>query len=109
MLNTDPIIALLEKQVELLAEESQRKKERNEWEALPGLGKTMVRAAAVIAELSGTAPDNVVKLLSEQVQLLSEAKVRRFSGELIVQTEAMIELARICIQCRYESEDKENR
>lgn len=98
MQNTDPIIELLEKQVELLAEESQKKVERREWEALPGLGITMARTAAVIAELSGTAPDNVVKRLREQMQLLSEAKRQGFSGELMARTEAMIELARGCVQ-----------
>ncbi len=100
MQNTDSIIGLLEKQVELLAEESQKRMDQHEWEALPGLGLTMASAVNVIAELTGTASDNAVKRIREQVQLLTEANERRFTGELIARTEAMIELVKTYVKLR---------
>lgn len=98
--STDPIIELLEEQVELLADESQKRAGKNSWDALPELSTAMARTAEAIAELYGAAPDKVVERLREQMQLLSEAKDRRFSGEMIMRTEALIALARVCIKRR---------
>lgn len=99
-MHTDPIIELLEEQVELLAEESRERTRKNSWDALPGLSTAMARTAETIAELCGTASDKVIERLREQAQLLSEANDRRFSGEMIMRTEAMMALAKVCIKRR---------